>query len=149
MCLMYNLVLFFHYAFCHKANDLFSPSSVGVMAESKKWIENTIYNSPTNALVCNKTLIQMSHTKILKITPTSINLLLPTWCKYVLFRNIGNYIINSTCFGHHNVHHQEVFIVHAPSGVSLLTCCDVRNILRWWCNYLYYEIKHMCIKLSW
>jgi hypothetical protein len=26
----------------------------------------TIYNGPTNALVCNKTLIQMSHIKILK-----------------------------------------------------------------------------------
>jgi hypothetical protein len=30
----------------------------------------TIYNGPTNALVCNKTLIQMSHNKTLKITPT-------------------------------------------------------------------------------
>jgi hypothetical protein len=30
----------------------------------------TIYNGPTNALVCNKTLIQMSHTETLKITPT-------------------------------------------------------------------------------
>jgi hypothetical protein len=30
----------------------------------------TIYNGPTNALVCNKTLIQMSQTKTLKITPT-------------------------------------------------------------------------------
>jgi hypothetical protein len=30
----------------------------------------TLYNGPTNALVCNKTLIQMSHTKTLKITPT-------------------------------------------------------------------------------
>jgi hypothetical protein len=29
----------------------------------------TTYNGPTNALVCNKTLIQMSHTKTLKITP--------------------------------------------------------------------------------
>jgi hypothetical protein len=29
----------------------------------------TIYNGPTNELVCNKTLIQMSHTKTLKITP--------------------------------------------------------------------------------
>jgi hypothetical protein len=29
----------------------------------------TIYNGPTNALVCNKTLIQMSHTKTIKITP--------------------------------------------------------------------------------
>jgi hypothetical protein len=29
-----------------------------------------IYIGPTNALVCNKTLIQMSHTKTLKITPT-------------------------------------------------------------------------------
>jgi hypothetical protein len=32
--------------------------------------EITIYNGPTNALVCNKTLIQMSHIKTLKITPT-------------------------------------------------------------------------------
>jgi hypothetical protein len=30
----------------------------------------TFCNGPTNALVCNKTLIQMSYTKILKITPT-------------------------------------------------------------------------------
>jgi hypothetical protein len=30
----------------------------------------TIYNGPTNALAFNKTVIQMSHTKILKITPT-------------------------------------------------------------------------------
>jgi hypothetical protein len=29
-----------------------------------------IYNGPTNALVCNKTLIQMSHIKTIKITPT-------------------------------------------------------------------------------
>jgi hypothetical protein len=27
-------------------------------------------NGPTNALVCNKTLIQMSHIKTFKITPT-------------------------------------------------------------------------------
>jgi hypothetical protein len=30
----------------------------------------TMYNGPTNALVYNKTLIQMSHTKTLKTTPT-------------------------------------------------------------------------------
>jgi hypothetical protein len=30
----------------------------------------TIYNGSTNALVCNKTLMQMSHTKTLKIIPT-------------------------------------------------------------------------------
>jgi hypothetical protein len=30
----------------------------------------TMCNCPTNALVCNKTLIQMSHIKTLKITPT-------------------------------------------------------------------------------
>jgi hypothetical protein len=29
-------------------------------------ITGSIYNGPTNALVCNKTLIQMSHTKTLK-----------------------------------------------------------------------------------
>jgi hypothetical protein len=33
-------------------------------------IQFTIYNGPTNALVCIKTLIKMSHTKTLKITPT-------------------------------------------------------------------------------
>jgi hypothetical protein len=30
----------------------------------------TVCNGPTNALLCNKTLIQMSHIKTLKITPT-------------------------------------------------------------------------------
>jgi hypothetical protein len=30
----------------------------------------TMCNGPTNALVCNKTLIQMSHIKTLKIIPT-------------------------------------------------------------------------------
>jgi hypothetical protein len=30
----------------------------------------TMCNGSTNALVCNKTLIQMSHIKTLKITPT-------------------------------------------------------------------------------
>jgi hypothetical protein len=30
----------------------------------------SIYNNPTNALVCNKTLIQMSHIKKFKTTPT-------------------------------------------------------------------------------
>jgi hypothetical protein len=35
-----------------------------------KVIQGTIYNDPTNALACNKTLIQMSHIKTLKITPT-------------------------------------------------------------------------------
>jgi hypothetical protein len=32
-----------------------------------------IYNGTTNAFVCNKTLIQMSHTKTLKITPTCLD----------------------------------------------------------------------------
>jgi hypothetical protein len=30
---------------------------------------STVYNGTTNALVRNRTLIQMSHTKTLKITP--------------------------------------------------------------------------------
>jgi hypothetical protein len=34
------------------------------------YVHITIYNGPTNAFVCNKALIQMSHTKTLKITPT-------------------------------------------------------------------------------
>jgi hypothetical protein len=32
-------------------------------------VQFTIYNGPTNAFACNKTLIQMSHIKTLKITP--------------------------------------------------------------------------------
>jgi hypothetical protein len=42
--------------------------------QSDSWLVGTdyliIYNGPTNALACNKTLIQMSHIKTLKITPT-------------------------------------------------------------------------------
>jgi hypothetical protein len=37
---------------------------------------DTLYNGPTNALVCNKTLIHMSHTKTLKITPTCFDYLM-------------------------------------------------------------------------
>jgi hypothetical protein len=33
----------------------------------------TVCDCPTNALVCNKTLIQMSQTKTLKITPTDFD----------------------------------------------------------------------------
>jgi predicted O-linked N-acetylglucosamine transferase (SPINDLY family) len=33
-------------------------------------MEIPIYNGPTTALVCIKTLIQMSHIKTFKITPT-------------------------------------------------------------------------------
>jgi hypothetical protein len=33
-------------------------------------MELSIYNGPTNALVCIETLIQMPHTKTFKITPT-------------------------------------------------------------------------------
>jgi hypothetical protein len=36
---------------------------------SSNIIINNIYNGPTNALVCIKTLIQMSHSKTFKITP--------------------------------------------------------------------------------
>jgi hypothetical protein len=43
-------------------------SSVDAL-ELNNW-QRSIYNSPINALVCIKTLIQMSHTKTLKITPT-------------------------------------------------------------------------------
>jgi hypothetical protein len=36
----------------------------------ENYVAFSIYNGSNNALVCNKTLIQMSHTKTLKITPT-------------------------------------------------------------------------------
>jgi hypothetical protein len=62
---------------------------------------------------------------------------------HVLFCNLGNYIITSTCFGYHNVHHQEVSIVHAPSGVSLWNNIVV---LKYYliCNK---SARVMCIKL--
>jgi hypothetical protein len=50
----------------------------------------TIYNGPTNALVRNKTLIQMSHIKTLKIIPTrSDQLMIETcWNDFVLMCDI-------------------------------------------------------------
>jgi hypothetical protein len=36
----------------------------------EKFTDLNMCSGPTNALVCNKTLIQMSHIKTLKITPT-------------------------------------------------------------------------------
>jgi hypothetical protein len=41
-----------------------------VLSVFRRAFQFTIYDVPTNALVCNKTLIQMSQTKTLKITPT-------------------------------------------------------------------------------
>jgi hypothetical protein len=41
-----------------------------IKTTSSKDFQFTIYNGPTNALVFIKTLIQMSQTKTLKITPT-------------------------------------------------------------------------------
>jgi hypothetical protein len=48
---------------CKQANAIF-------FSLFHRAIQFTIYNGPTNALVCNKTAIQMSHIKTLKITPT-------------------------------------------------------------------------------
>jgi hypothetical protein len=44
-----------------------------VMEDEEEDVNNywmTIYNGPTNALDCNKTLIQLSQTETFKITPT-------------------------------------------------------------------------------
>jgi hypothetical protein len=41
-----------------------------VSSSKQTTIQLPIYNGPTNELACNKTLIQMSHAKTLKITPT-------------------------------------------------------------------------------
>jgi hypothetical protein len=47
------------------------PATVPQGSEIPEGLMNKpVYNGPTNALVCNKTLIQMSHIKTLKITPT-------------------------------------------------------------------------------
>jgi hypothetical protein len=45
-----------------------------------------IFNDPTNALVCNKTLIQMSHTKTFKITPCFDHQMIETcWSDFKCF----------------------------------------------------------------
>jgi hypothetical protein len=44
-------------------------SSINI-ALSHRAFQFTMCNGPKNALVCNKTLIQISHIKTLKITPT-------------------------------------------------------------------------------
>jgi hypothetical protein len=58
-----NLISPFHFSLFHRA------------------FQFPIYNGPTNALVCNKTLIQMSHTKTLRITPTCFDhqMIIETW----------------------------------------------------------------------
>jgi hypothetical protein len=44
--------------------------AIEVTGRILRLIKIIIYNGPNNALVCNETLIQMSNTKTLKITPT-------------------------------------------------------------------------------
>jgi hypothetical protein len=48
------------------------PESIEFISYSlvRETIGVSVCNGPTNSLVCNKTLIQMSHAKSLKITPT-------------------------------------------------------------------------------
>jgi hypothetical protein len=46
------------------------PKHYGQISLFHRAFQFTIYNGPNNALVYNKTLIQMSHTKTFKITPT-------------------------------------------------------------------------------
>jgi hypothetical protein len=50
--------------------DVFHQTIISRISLFRRAFQFTIYNGPTNALACNKTLIQMSHTKTLKITPT-------------------------------------------------------------------------------
>jgi hypothetical protein len=48
-------------------------------------------NGTTNALVCNKTLIQMSHVKTLKITPTCFD------HQMIIIRELFDPVDMSTC----------------------------------------------------
>jgi hypothetical protein len=59
---------------------------------------------PTNALVCNKTLIQMSHIKTLKITPACFDhQLIITRELFILVK------ITPTCFDHQLIIIRELF----------------------------------------
>jgi hypothetical protein len=62
-------VLFFHQKGAINCFSVRKPNYIAISLFHLAF-QFTIYNGPTNALVCNKTLIQMSHTKTLKITPT-------------------------------------------------------------------------------
>jgi hypothetical protein len=50
--------------------DLAAVGGKALSSEARKYVLFVLCICPTNALVCNKTLIQMSHIKTLKITPT-------------------------------------------------------------------------------
>jgi hypothetical protein len=45
---------------------------------------------------------------------------------------------------HHLAYHSLLAAAHDTPDDGR---CDVPNMSRWWCNYLNYKIKHMCIKL--
>jgi hypothetical protein len=55
---------------CNFQTEKLSGKQTAVISLSRRAFQCTIYNGPANALVCNKTVIQMSHIKTLKITPT-------------------------------------------------------------------------------
>jgi hypothetical protein len=58
---------------CCMEQSLIKKADSSLASQEFLWnpkLHKLIYNGPTNALVCNKALIQMSHTKTLKITPT-------------------------------------------------------------------------------
>jgi hypothetical protein len=50
--------------------DLYDWDGVFLISLFHRAFYFTIYNGQTNAIVCNKTLIQLSQTKTFKITPT-------------------------------------------------------------------------------
>jgi hypothetical protein len=51
-------------------SGLYTPEIILRVSLFHRAFQFTIYNGPTNALVCIKTLIQMSHIITLQITPT-------------------------------------------------------------------------------
>jgi hypothetical protein len=60
----FGIVHMFVWSFLIRMTDTMTSQNIVLSS----W--DTLYNGPTNALVCNKTLIHKSHTKIFKITPT-------------------------------------------------------------------------------
>jgi hypothetical protein len=69
-------LIFFFYNFPtrHKIRTQYAipkiPKDIYDISLFRRAFQFTMCYGPTNALVCNKTLIQMSHIKTFKITPT-------------------------------------------------------------------------------
>jgi hypothetical protein len=102
---------------------------------SRRAFQFTIYNGPTNALVCNKTLIQMSHTKTLKITPTCFD------HQMIIIRELFDPSLN------HWLKFEYSSMVMRQHTFIRFTCVE-RRVDMWTCLSTQYNMQNVCCRIT-